>query len=199
MSLTVPWEHFQQSEPESVKSDFLIKNIFSYMIQKQYKINIPNAKNLKEKETLENIKGIIYQFSNQCGSDLRNECLKIDPINEDTVQFIVSNIFNELFSEGITQIKIVTFFAFIGELTRIAIARKVPNSLVDEIFRQFSKCVHEKLELWIQDHGGWASLFRKKAQKHYWVNSLMCTLLKIMGIVSNIENTLNGNWVFDRK
>lgn len=103
---------------------------------------------------------MLNQFKDE--HDLRNQCLEIHPINEDTVDYILSDVSNELFSEGITWFRIITFFCFVRELTHVIISRKLPKSLVNVIFNHFSKFVHEKLELWIQDHHGWESIFTKK-------------------------------------
>lgn len=171
------------------------------MIQYQYRFNTICAKNQMEKDTLEILKGILIELNNEYGSDLRNQCLDIHPINEDTIESILTDISNELFAEGITWIRIVTFFAFVGELTRNVIARKLSESLVNIIFIHFSIFVREKLEVWIQEHDGWENInIQKKVKpKLSWFKFLLYTTLIIMGTISKVQNVLNGNEIFKSK
>lgn len=194
-------ENFQKSKKEAVRSDFLLKSIFAYMIEKIYKFDTISAKNKKEKDTIESVKRTFNEFKDEYGSQLREQCLEIHLINEDTIDCILSDISNEIFSEGITQIKIITYFALVGELTRMVIYKKLPKTLVNVIFNHFSKFVYEKLELWIQEHGGWESIFIKKEDKlkFCWVKCLVHSILKIMGTISDLQNMLNGNMVFELK
>lgn len=194
-------ENFQKLKKESVRSDFLLKSIFAYMIENTYKFDTISARNQKEKDTIESIKRMLSQFKDECGYDLREQCLEIHLINEDTIDRILSDISNELFSEGITRFKIIAFFAFVGELTHMVIYKKLPKTLVNVIFNHFSKFVYEKLELWIHDHGGWESIFIKKEDKSkfFWVKCLLHSILKIMGTISDVQNMLNGNMVFESK
>lgn len=171
------------------------------MIQYQYRFNTICAKNQMEKDTLEILKGILIELNNEYGSDLRNQCLDIHPINEDTIESILTDISNELFAEGITWIRIVTFFAFVGELTRNVIARKLSESLVNIIFMHFSIFVREKLEVWIQEHDGWENINIEKKVKPQlsWFKFLLYTTLIIMGTISKVQNVLNGSEIFKSK
>lgn len=193
--------HTKQDQKNTVRSEFIVQNIFSYMIQYQYKFNTICAKNQMEKDTLEILKGILIELNNEYGSDLRNQCLDIHPINENTIECILTDISNELFAEGITWIRIVTFFAFVGELTRNVIARKLSESLVNIIFMHFSIFVREKLEVWIQEHDGWENINIEKKVKPQlsWFKFLLYTTLIIMGTISKVQNVLNGSEIFKSK
>lgn len=200
-SKTYFMHHTKQDQKNTVRSEFIVQNIFSYMIQYQYRFNTICAKNQMEKDTLEILKGILIELNNEYGSDLRNQCLDIHPINEDTIESILTDISNELFAEGITWIRIVTFFAFVGELTRNVIARKLSESLVNIIFMHFSIFVREKLEVWIQEHDGWENINIEKKVKPQlsWFKFLLYTTLIIMGTISKVQNVLNGSEIFKSK
>lgn len=117
--MRVEWEDFEKTKNETVRSDFPLKNIFSYIMENKYKFDTICAKNQKEKDTFESVKQMLNQFKDE--HDLSNQCLEIHPINEDTVDYILSVVSNELFSEGITWYRIMTFFAFVGEPTRVVL------------------------------------------------------------------------------
>lgn len=104
------WEDFEKTKNETVGSDFLLKNIFSYMMENKF--DTICAKNQKEKDTFESVKQMLNQFKDEHECDLRNHYLEIHPINEDTVDYILSDVSNELSSEGITWFRIITFFCF---------------------------------------------------------------------------------------
>lgn len=190
--------HKKQDQKNTVRSEFIVRNIFSYMIEYQYKFNTIYAKNQMEKDTLETFKGVLIELNNEYGSDLRNKCLEIHPINENTIEYILTEISNELFAEGITWIRIITFFAFVGELTRTVFSRKLSTSLVNIIFIHFSTFVREKLEMWIQEHDGWENInIQKKVKpKLSWFKFLLYTTLIIMGTLSKVQNVLSGNDIF---
>lgn len=192
-------EDFEKSKKETVRSDFLLKSIFAYMIEKTYKFETICAKNQKEKDTFESVKRMLNQFKDEYGCNIREYCLEIHPMNEDTIDCILSDISNELFSEGITRYKIISYFAFVGELTHRVIYKKFPKTLVNVIFNHFSKFVHEKLELWIREHDGWETIFIKNEHKpkFCWFKSFLHTMLKVMGTISDVQNLLNGNRIFE--
>lgn len=119
---------------KAVWSEFIAQNILSYMIEYRYKFNAICAMNQMEKDTLETFKGILIQFNNEYGSDLWHQCSETHPLNENIIDCILSDISNELFAEGIAWIRIITFFSFVGELTRNVSSRKLSKSLVNVIF-----------------------------------------------------------------
>lgn len=189
-------------DSHNVRTAFLLKNIFSYMLENKYKFHTICAKNWIEKDTFKNFKEILDRFKDEYGYIVRNQCFQLDPINEDTVDSILSEVGNELFSDGITWNQIIAFFCFVGELTLVVISKKLPNSLVDVIFEYFSKFVNENLELWIQDHDGWEGIFMKKedigkiSSKYFLFKMLMYTIVIIFGTLSDVGNILNGNKMF---
>lgn len=172
------------------------------MLENKYKFHTICAKNWIEEDTLKSFKEKLNRFKDENGYNVRNHCFQMDPINEDTVDSIFSDVTNELFSDGITWNLIISFFCFVGELTLVVIFKKLPTSLVDIIFEYFSKFVNEKLELWIQDHGGWEGIFMKKedigkiSAKYFLFKMLMYTVVIIFGTLSDVGNVLNGNKKF---
>lgn len=50
------WGDFEKTKNETVGSDFLPKNIFSYMMENKYKFDTICAKNQKENNTFESFK-----------------------------------------------------------------------------------------------------------------------------------------------
>lgn len=183
----------------NVRTEFLLKNIFAYMLKNNYKFDTVCAENPKEKETFKSFKETLNKFKDEYGFMIRNQCLKIDCINEDTVDSILSQVGNEIFSEGITWNNIVAFFYFVGELSLLVISKKLPNSLVDVIFEYFSKFVNEKLEFWVQDHNGWEDILMKEediekmTSKCFSFKFLMHIFVIIFGTFSHVRNISNGN------
>lgn len=172
------------------------------MLESKYEFHTICAKNQIEIDTFKSFKEILNTFKKEYEYVVRSRCFEIDPINEDTIDSILSEVGNELFSTGITWNQIIAFFYFVGELTLVVIFKKLPNSLVDVIYNCFSEFVKEKLELWIQDHNGWEGIFMKKedigkmSTKYLLFKILLYTFVIIFGTLSNLSNVLNGNKVF---
>lgn len=180
---------------EIIRTEYVLRNIFSYMLPAQYKFNTICARNQKEIDFMNSFKSTIKNFGDEYGDAVRNQCLKITTINENNIDLILTYSANEQFSEGITWSQIITFIYFVGELTRMVISRKLSVSLVDRIFKCFSTCVKEKLELWIREHDGWEGMKKTDVlvlHKPSKVQSLMYNFVKITGTLSNIGNILNG-------
>lgn len=194
-------QNFQEpvtSKTEIVRTEFILRNIFSYMLNNIYFFNTICAENKKEKDILDRFKASLKRFGDQYGETVRNQCLNIPTLNENNVDLILTTCGNEQFSEGITWSQIIAFVYFVGELTLLVIRKDLSNSLVERIFECFSKFVKEKLTLWIQDHNGWEGLCMKKEDvlvlsKPSKNQSLIHILVKFVGTVSHIKNILNGN------
>lgn len=172
-----------------IRTDFILENVFSHLVQKYYQFDAISPMNEKEKHLFEKLKEIINAFRDHYTGPVKNLCAEIDVICENTVGSIILGVANELFSEGITWSKILAFFVFIGELTVMCIVKKLPKSIVDVLYECFSRLVKEKLESWIEDHNGWEgikSLSVVTKQKHSLKTSWKKNLFHIACQVINL-------------
>lgn len=161
-----------------IRTDFILENTFSYLVCNHYKFDAISNMNKREKDIFENIKKTLHAFRESY--PIKNMCEEIDVINEDTVDSILLDVSNELFSEGITWSRIIAFFVFVGELTITCIEKKLLNSIVDVMYECFSRLVKEKLESWIENHDGWEGLSISiqtenefKTSNPSWFNNLL--------------------------
>lgn len=143
---------------KDVRIDFILENVFSYLLPNVYNFDALCSTNEKEKHLIEKIKKILNAFRDSYSDPVKILCAELTVINEENISSILLDVADELFSEGITWSKIIAFFAFVGELTTMCIKRKLPKSLVNVMYESFSRLVKVKLESWIDDHDGWEGL-----------------------------------------
>lgn len=194
-------DHFSfELKNDTIRTNFLLENIFSYMLGSKYDFAFLPALNAKERDTLELYKRTLDIFEDTY--DLKYIC---DEINEETLCNTLFKVADELFSEGITWSRIIAFFVFVKHLTHIYIQKAdLPTFLVDEIFESFSKSVKmTSLESWIEFHGGWEGISsfqieKKKfrAKKVSWVKILFHGVIKTFGIFSALGNIVNDNFYY---
>lgn len=190
------------SEPknDTVRTDFLLQNIFSYMLGDKHIFDPVSNLNAKERDILEIYKRTLDNFADIHDQPLKNLCAELDGINEEFVCHILSRVADELFSEMITWGRIIAFFAFVKELAFMCIQKELPASIVDVIFENFSMAMKAKVESWIEFHGGWdgITLFRLETKpfrirKTSWVIFLLHAIIKTFGIFSAVDNIVNRN------
>lgn len=142
-----------------VRTDFILENVFSYLVRDIYNFTAISPMNKKEKDVFEGMKETLNAFKDDYAYSVKSLCAEIGLITEDNVGSILLGVSNEVFSEGITWSRIIAFFVFVGELTIMCIYKKLPKSIVDVMYECFSRLVKEKLESWIEDHDGWVCIY----------------------------------------
>lgn len=152
------FEKRHYTKNDIIRTDFILENVFSYLLGDNYNFDAISAMNKKEKEIFNGMKETLNAFRDSYAGPVKSLCAEIDVITEDTVGSILLGVSNELFSEGITWSRIIAFFVFVGELTIMCIYKNLPKSIVDVMYECFSRLVKEKLESWIEDHDGWVCI-----------------------------------------
>lgn len=173
------FENRYYTKENIIRTDFILENVFSYLVCNHYEFDAISRMNKKEKETFEKLKETINAFRESYIDPIEKWCEEIDVINEDDVGSILLTVSNELFSEGITWSRIIAFFIFVGELTITCIKKKLPKLIADVIYESFSRLVKERLESWIEDHDGWEG-----------INSLSISIQK-----ENVLKTSDPSWI----
>lgn len=148
-------EEVQYDLKTGVRTDFITRSIYSYLLSQRYHVQCIRPMNGKEEEVLEKLKAIVNTFRNEYATTVRRLCTEID-LTVETVGITFQGVSNELFSDGITWSRIVAFLVFAGEITLLCLSRGKSPIIVDVVYECLSSLVKEKLEYWIFDHGGWA-------------------------------------------
>lgn len=148
-------EEVQYDLKTGVRTDFILRSIYSYIVRQRYHVQCMRPMNGKEEEVLEKLKPIVDTFRSQYGTTVRRLSTEID-LKVETVGVAFQGVSNELFSDGITWSRIVAFLVFAGEITLSCLSRGKSPIIVDVVYECLSSLVKEKLEYWIFDHGGWA-------------------------------------------
>lgn len=184
-----------------IRTDFILQNMFAYLVKDQYKFDAISAINKREKDVLEGMKETVDAFRLNYASTVKSLCAEIDLITEDTLGSVLLGVSNELFSEGITWSRIIAFFVFVGELTILCVSRKISKSIVDVMYECFSRLVNEKLQSWIDDHDGWEGITSLsvvaqqenslKISNPGWAKSLLYGTVRMIGTLAHIANTSN--------
>lgn len=174
-----------------IRSDYILENIFSYLLRDHYNFDAISPMNEKEKQVFEGTKEILDVFRESYATPLKNLIAEIN-VEEITIGSQLLCVADEMFCDGITWNRIIAFIVFVGELT---IIKKLPTSLVDVIYECFSRLVKEKLESWIEDHDGWDSLNKLsvvsqqensfKASNTNWTSTLKYNIIHIIRIIRN--------------
>lgn len=198
----------KHSTKDDIRTDFILENIFSHLLLKIYKFDAISAMNLKEKKIISYMKEILDVFSESYADPLNQLINEIhaNSVNEERIDSILLGISNELFSEGITYSRIIVFFAFVGEFTKMIILNPKPTSYVDITFECCSRLFKERLESWVEDHGGWMEfenleLVPKrensfKMKNINWIKQLLYSTIQIFGIYCSVLNSLNNYSIF---
>lgn len=149
----------KKTEKYMPKTDFFLKTIFSHLTYNHYnKFDAINAINKKEKLFFEETIQILNVYRDSFQYLIKEMHVEMSFVNKDNVDSILSIMAKEMFSDCITWSRIAAFFVFIGEFTILCIEKKISSSIVDIIYKNFSKIVKEKLELWVNVHGGWEGI-----------------------------------------
>lgn len=146
------------SKKNVIRTDFILENVFSYLLRNRHDFDAVSAMNKNEDDIWQYLKETLNAFKDSYANQLKILCSEIGVLNESTIGSVLLGVSNELFSEGITWSRIIAFFVFVGELTLMCISKKLPDSTLDQVYESFSTLVKEKLEPWINDHGGWVRI-----------------------------------------
>lgn len=110
---------------------------------------------------------------------MKKLCSGLDPINE--FDRILLDIFNIVFSEGISWSKILGFIDFAGELA-IKCISKYPEA-TDAFYKSFDSLLKLELQAWVQEHGDWMGVevyYEPPTQP--WKRLLVNGLFKILTV-----------------
>lgn len=142
-----------------IRTDFILENLFSHLVQEYYNFNALSSRNEKETNLCEISKKILDAFRDNYANPMTPLLAEVlDVICEDEIVSMLLEVSDVIFSEVITWCRIITYFIFVGELTVMCIIKKLPKSFVDVLYENFSRSVKEKVELWIEDHNGWEGI-----------------------------------------
>jgi len=191
------FERRNYNEKNGVRTDFILQNVFSYVLGDRYCFNAICADNDIEKKVLKELIETIKAFQINYSDTVKGLCSEIE-VTEDTVTAVILGVANELFCEGITWSRIIALFVFVGELTLLCLSKDLPINVVDVVYACFSDLVTEKLESWVFDHNGWegiASLSNVAQQENSskvsnpgWAKSLFYNTVRMIGTVAQIAN-----------
>lgn len=187
---------------DTIRTDFILQNIFSYALRNTYAFDAVSAMNKKEEFVLKELKETFNAFQSNFGDAIRGLCREVE-VTHDTIGSVIVGVANELFSEGITWSRIIALFAFMGELTLQCLSRKYPDSIVDGIYECFCRLVKEKLKCWVDDHGGWEGLTAlsvtqqentdsfesPKSANSGWAKSLFYSTVRMIGTLAHFANS----------
>ncbi|KFM74118.1 Apoptosis regulator BAX, partial [Stegodyphus mimosarum] len=189
----------------SVRTDFILQNVYSYLIKDAYAFESCPATTRKEASVLKDLKEIVDAFRSNYLFRIQNLCSELD-VTFDTVGSVLLGVSNELFSDGITWSRIIALFIFVAELTVQCLAQSFPVTIVDITYECFSRLVKENLLVWIEDHGGWEGLRSlsktEKGDSNQLMNeqqtngtlakSILHGTIKVFGFFANLANQTAG-------
>lgn len=133
----------------SIRSEFVVQNIFSHIIQNKYRfITLPPC-NILEKKFLTYKLKVIDEF--EPIADIRKLCLEVD-INDTTLRDTISEIGIQVFADGINKYRILVFIIFVAELCLLKDLSPIATYSALWIFFQCN------LESWIKNHDGWVCM-----------------------------------------
>lgn len=142
-------------QKDRIRTDFVLQNVFAYLLKDEYPFNAMCSENVKEQDALRKIKETIDIYAFVYAEAAKQYCLKVGPLNGDVLEEVLSQNFNGIFrDDGIDKNRIMGFFILTGELCKTCLMRKD----VDIMYLCFSKHVKRKLKRWIYDHGGWVCI-----------------------------------------
>ncbi|GIX76114.1 apoptosis regulator BAX [Caerostris extrusa] len=139
-----------------IRTDFILQNIFSYLLRDPDDFQPICAANVQEEKVFVEYQVIVDEFKQNYSSDLQDLCAELE-FKTNKLASTLQGVCNELFSEGITWSRLVSFFVFVGELTCKFQVRYADFS-IDSMYRCFYNIVTKDLYTWVQDHGGWEGI-----------------------------------------
>lgn len=95
-------DNFGYTKADIIRTDFVLENVFSYLVRDHYDFNAISGMNEKENHLIEKTKEILNAFTETYTDSVKQMCAEIININEDDVGSILLGVGNELFAEGIT-------------------------------------------------------------------------------------------------
>lgn len=171
------------TERPAVRTDYLLKNMYAYMLKKHYPFDTVEAVNDKEKDVLEFLKKILKEYRNFSSDNTIKRCQKIPDFNEKQLKPILLTMFHEIFPDDIRWCKIIGYIDFIGKFAVECIMRKLPREAVQEVYIHSVNIFSEHLDDWIEKHGGWMGIYCISPLKPSWVQFLSKTAVKIIATI----------------
>lgn len=174
------------SSDDGIRADFILQNSFSHMLKKHYMFDAIPAINDREKECFEIFKCVLESFKVKSNNAMKEVCLEIEKLEH--FEIILQSVFNELFSQGISWGKILAFIDFVGELGIKCISR--PPASVMALYECFDSFMKEKLQVWIQNNGGWMELnifYDPLSSSLYWRRFLK-NIIKVLSFMVEFNN-----------
>lgn len=166
-------EQYGNRQYDGVRTDFILQNVYSYLLSGRHRFNrIPHMNKIEE-EVLKQFKEIVDAFRIDYVVTVKSLCTELN-VSIETVGSILHGIADELFSDGITWSRIIALSVFVGELTLSCLSRGFAEFIADLVYECFSALVKEKLEPWVLDHGGWSSIGQLNLNESSW--NLDCTV-----------------------
>lgn len=186
-----------------VRTHFVINNIFYYLLEDydEQETEI-TALNASETEVLETFKKVVDEFKLNYSERVVDLCSHLE-VTLDSVNGVFLGVSNELFSEGITWGRISALVVFSSELAAQCLRKELPETVVEEVLDCCLELVQDKLENWIEDHGGWEGIISfSKGQKITdnqqeatgaespgWAKSMLHGTVRVLGTLAHIANS----------
>lgn len=167
-------------EKSIVRLEFIVQNIFAYLLRNVYTFHATSAIHYAEAEVLNIWKEVLDDFSYNHAGQVQQLChqLNVESLTNDNLDLVLVGVSNELFSDGITFPRIMGLFTFVREWMTLSLVRhQSPKVLVDEMYDCLSRLVQEKLDLWVNDHGGWRGVECFLPPPHPISKNKFCTIL----------------------
>lgn len=187
-----------------VRTHFVVTNIFYHLLEdyvcEEQQTEL-TASNPSETEVLETFKKVVNEFKVSYSDRVVDLCSHLE-VTTDSVNGVFLGVSNELFSEGITWGRISALFVFSSELAAQCLRKELPDTIVEEILGCCLELVQDKLENWIEDHGGWEGIINfskgqksaetpqtNGAQSPGWAKSMLHGTVRVLGTLAHIANT----------
>lgn len=151
-----------RDETQTIRTNFVLTNVYAHLIKDGYNFQAIPPENSKEEKIIGDIFGIVDSFRMSYLPTIQALCSELE-FSCETIGTVLSGVANELFCEGITWSRIVAFFVYVGELTLLGLvkcySRESRIDLVIAMYQCFYCVVSQNLNGWVEDHGGWVSVF----------------------------------------
>lgn len=142
-----------RSDDGRVRTDFLLRNIYSYLVRDRYRFeSVPPPANAKEEKVLDHFQKLCTEHDREQSSSFASLDLEKMESSQEATEKAIFQVADELFNNGIKWKLIISFLVYVKHLTFFCLSRNYP---IHPIFENLSIFTKERLERWIMDHGGW--------------------------------------------
>nr|ADV40358.1 Bcl-like protein [Latrodectus hesperus] len=180
-------------DEEVIRTDFVIQNVYSYLLKNVHYFEAITAVNKREENLLYELLRIVDDFQSLNGAKIHTLCLDLH-VTLSTLGSTVFGVSNELFTDGITWSRIIGLFVFIRELTIQSLANSESDEIVDAMYECFFRLVKETVKPWVDDHGGWEGVLSLKAKKNIldksegWAKNILRRTASVIGTIAHLSN-----------